>query len=126
MSTKAKLFVQECIVGVGLLGGIFTRMGVDPEVAVFNALISIIEQLNPDSGFGVYFRLLIVVAVLASWLVSYFMGGLLGIFFVIMAWIGGFYYDTSIGMVLIFVSIIGGFIAVEYNSSKENAYYRPY
>jgi len=107
-SDKGEIFVKEFIIGLGLISGIFWRVGVDPEAVLFSALLDIYRQLSPDTRFSWYFWLAPLLLTAISWIGAYLIGGTLGFFAVILALAGVFMYDTFFGWILVIVAVILG------------------
>lgn len=52
---KREYFLYEFVIGLGFLSGLWIAIGVDPEAEIFKAFSTIINTLNPNSGFNPHF-----------------------------------------------------------------------
>lgn len=102
--TVGKIFVNEFVLGFGFLSGLWVYAGIDPEDAIINAF----AQLAPNMGF--FFWLVPIVGLLVSVLVTYSMGGKIGLISVGLAFIGGIFIG-SFGLWLVLFACFLGLIA---------------
>lgn len=108
-SSREEVFVREFVMGIGFIGGLFARIGVDPEGEIIKALISAFPSI---AQFSILFGLISVVLIISSFLTVYRLGGGLGIFAVILAFGGGYLISSSlIGVILLIFAIRLGLIA---------------
>ena len=75
MDKKAEYFVNESVIGLGFLSGLWIAVGIDPQAEIFRAFATIIKTLNPNSGFGLLFFIIPIIIFICSSLVTYSMGG---------------------------------------------------
>ncbi|MBA7505817.1 hypothetical protein ES706_04494 [subsurface metagenome] len=113
-SSKEEVFVREFVMGLGFLGGLFLKVGVDPEGEVIKALISVL----PISPFiaQLLAGLITIALTLTSIYGAYSLGGTLGLFIVGVAFISGLIISSSpeIGaFLLIFVILLAKFAVKE-------------
>lgn len=99
-----KIFVQECVIGLGLFGG----MGVDPEGMVYKALSPFVLNAAPNLGF--VWWLIPIISFVLSVLFTYVLGGVIGFGAVGMAALGGWQIanPSGIGTWLVAIAIIVG------------------
>ncbi len=108
MSNKVgERFVQEFVIGLGLLGG----MGVDPEGMILRALNDSMKSLNPSMDLQLWIIIFSIIATIGAVLGAFAIGGWPGIIAVGLAFIGGIFINTKFGVWMILVAIILGLIA---------------
>jgi hypothetical protein len=106
MSISSKGFVKHFVIGIGFLGGLFARAGLDPKGEIIKALISVFQS-NP-----LLFGLISVVFTVLPLFIAYLLGGALGMFAIILAFFGGYLISSSlIGIILLIIAIVLGLIA---------------
>jgi hypothetical protein len=114
MDKKAEYFVNEFVIGLGFLSGLWIAVGIDPQAEIFRAFATIIKTLNPNSGFGLLFYIILIIILICSILGTYFMGGKLGSIAVVSGFLGGLLILVSpwISIILLFIGMRLGIIAV--------------
>jgi hypothetical protein len=112
---KREYFLDEFVIGLGFLSGLWIAIGVDPEAEIFKAFSTIINTLNPNSGFNILFFVMPILILMGSILGAYFMGGKLGLVAVVCGFIGGLLILISpiISLIILIVGILIGKIAVD-------------
>jgi hypothetical protein len=112
---KAEYFVNEFVVGLGFLSGLWSAVGVDPETEIFKAFSTIITALNPNSGFDILFFVLPIVILIVSILGAYSMGGRLGLVAVGCGFIGGLLIllSPTISVILLLAGMVMGKFAID-------------
>jgi uncharacterized protein YybS (DUF2232 family) len=115
MDKKAEYFINEFVIGFGFLSGLWIAVGIDPQAEVFKTFATIINTLNPDSGFGFLFFVIPIIILICSILGTYLMGGKLGLIAVAFGILGGLLILASpmISIILLFLGMGLGIIAVE-------------
>jgi len=113
----ADFFVKEFVVGLGWVSGLFLRIGIDPEVAIFEALRDVMEMLVPETGFTWIFWVTPTLLTSIAWIGAYITGGSLGVIAVIIALIGGYFYDSLMGWILVLSGILLGGFAVKHRNN---------
>lgn len=121
MSNKGDILVHECVVGFGFLGGLFARVGVDPEGEILKALLEVAKSFLPSLGpiNSLLLFLLTTFFTILSVLRAYSLGGVLGLVAVAFGWIGGFMVfgrssiEIILGLILLILAIIIGQSAAE-------------
>jgi hypothetical protein len=96
-------FVQEFVIGLGLLGG----MGIDPGGEILKAIL----QLMPNNNFGFLLFLISILVTIVSIMGAFAMGGWIGIIAVVLAFFGGLFINNQIGAWFIVIAILLGLIA---------------
>jgi len=82
---KKEYFIDEFVIGLGFLSGLWIAVGFNPEAELFKALGMIINILNPNFGFNTLFFIVPTLILIASIIGSYLMGGKLGLFAVVLS-----------------------------------------
>ena len=100
-------FVQEFVIGLGLLGG----MGVDPEGEILKALNQAIQTLNPSMNFGWMILIFSILITIGAIIGAFAMGGWIGILAVGLAFIGGIFINHQFGAWLVVISLLVGLVA---------------
>lgn len=118
--SKSDTFINEFVITFGFLGGLFTRVGVDPETELMKALLGILEQFVPSMKLlNPWVLILITIGLtILSILGIYSLGGKIGLFAVACAWIGGFIIigdstQAIIGISLFLIALFIGMYAME-------------
>ena len=106
-----KSFIQEFVIGFGFLSGLWIYVGVNPETEIFNALLTVMNTLNPNHSLGFIFWLIPVVILLLSILGTYFTGGWIGMIAIGVAFLSGILIESTIGIILLGLALVLGFIA---------------
>ncbi len=121
MSKKGDIFVREFVLGFGFLGGIFTRVGVDPETMILQGLLEVLESFLPPPMGSIKSPLLILFMVLLTVgpiYGAYRLGRGIGLLAVALAWFGGFIIvlgsiNAVVGLFFLIAAIFIGGIAVD-------------
>jgi len=125
--SKGEVFVREFVLGVGFVGGIFTRIGIDPEAGAFKALIAVVidfaKFVSPSlaSQISLLFWFLSIIIAIFSLIAIYFCGGIMGLLAVGLAWLAGFFIMVNplAGLLLLIISASIGMLAPSRASSME-------
>lgn len=118
---NADFFVNEFVIGFGFLGGLFARVGVDPESVLYEALLEVVNSLLPTLTpiFSLVFLLLAILSIVSSILAAYRLGGLIGLLSVGLGFVGGFIMvggsstEAIVGTVLLIITMALGKVASE-------------
>ena len=115
MDKKAEYFVNEFVIGLGFLSGLWIAVGFDPQAEIFKAFDTILKTLNPDSEFEFLFFVIPIIILICLILITYLMGGKLGLIAVTFGFLGGLLILASpwITIILLFLGMGLGIIAVE-------------
>lgn len=103
------VFVQESVIGLGFLSGLWIYAGVNPDAEILKAFSAIVPEM---SGL---FWLIGVGSTIASIAVAYWMGKWLGLFAVFLAFLGGIFINYF-GIWPLVGGIILGFFAPQLKS----------
>ena len=118
---KVEYFINEFVIGLGFLSGLWIAVGIDPLAEVFKAFATILNTFNPDSGFGFLFFVIPIIILICSILVTYVMGGELGLVAVGCGFFGGLLILISpiISAILLVLGMGVGIVAVNLRSGVE-------
>lgn len=95
--SKEEIFVREFMLSSGFLGGLFAKIGIDPEQKVLEELLKIaipaIQIHNPTAAFLLLIlaALLPMVSFIINVMRTYGLGRILGLLAVVVAWFSGFW-----------------------------------
>lgn len=106
-----KSFVQEFVLSFGLLSGLWINAGVDPEAELIKAMSIIVQQIAPNPLYSLIFWIIPLFGTIVSLLLSFRLGGLVGLIAVGFAFLGGVFINSGFGVFLIFVGVVLGLIA---------------
>lgn len=117
--TKSEIFFKEFIVGLGFISGFWIAVGVNPEAIIFESLRTVMETLNPDSGFGYMFTLFPLLLTVGSLIGAYAMGGKIGMFAIGIAFVSGILFVSApiISLIMLGAAMLVGSAAVEKNQA---------
>jgi len=99
-----EVFVQEFVIGLGFLSGLWIHSGVDPTAEILKSFSLLVPEMP---GF---FWLTGVMITIGSIVVAYFMGRWLGLFAVLLAFLGGIFIG-SWGIWPLIIGVILGLFA---------------
>jgi hypothetical protein len=129
MTSKSDLFINGSVIGFGFIGGLFSRIGVDPEGLIIQSLLEAIGILHPS--FQPFISLILLIIALGvmptSILLAFSKGGILGLISVALAWLGGFLLigrdvQTYSGITLVILAIIlETFARAQFRKSRLNS-----
>lgn len=118
MSSKSEIFIHEFVVGFGFLGGLFTRVGVDPETEMVKGLLEVARAFYPSIGPMIPWITLLCIILLTVLPIAgaYKIGGFIGLGAVGSAWAGGFLMvggstQTILGFAFLLVGMFAGSFA---------------
>lgn len=121
-SSKSEKFTNEFVILFGFFGGLFTRVGVDPETELIKAFLSILESFVPTvKQFNPWIVILItIVLTVLSVLGAYSLGGWVGLVAVAFAWVGGYIIigDSTQAIIGVFLLIIALLIGMYVTDQK--------
>lgn len=107
-SSKSEIFVREFVMGMGFLGGLFARTGINPEGEIIKVLV-LAFRINP-----LPFVLISALLTLVSLFIAYFLAKELGILAIGVGFISGYLISSvpEIGAILLIVAVVLGWFAV--------------
>ena len=111
--SKGEIFVSTYVVGFGLLGGFFAKIGTDPESALVNALLPFLQQYDPFMAFTLSLAFTIISAIVPIVYLreGYQLGGVVGIVAIAFAWLAGYFHQSMVAGYLAIIAIILGYFA---------------
>ena len=101
-----EVFIQEFVIGLGFLSGLWIYSGVDPTAEILKSFSLLVPEM---SGF---FPVIAVVITIGSIAGAYFMGKWLGLLAVLLAFLGGIFIG-SWGIWLLIGGVILGPLAIQ-------------
>jgi len=113
MARRSKTYLWQVVIGFGILSGIWTAIGIDPEEAVLNLLGTAITAANPDPTLRAIFLLLPALLLLWSVWQAYSKGKTLGLIAVILAYMAGLSVLVSLTTMVLFLAaaLVAGYFA---------------
>jgi len=118
MPNASKIFVQEFVIGLGFLSGLWLYVGFDPEAQIVGAFAGIAETLAPNSRASSLILTLPSIVTIVSVVAAYFAGGILGLIAVGLAFLGGIFLSSQLGIWMLIAGVICGLIAASSNSEN--------
>lgn len=115
MTKVAETFIQEFVIGLGFLNGLWIHMGFDPESLIIQLLLDVITIFDPSFPFSYIFLFISIISALSAvvpLLLAYYRGGIFGLFAVVCAFIGGVLINSTIGVLFLLIGVVLGLIAV--------------
>lgn len=107
--SKGEIFVREFVMGIGFLGGLFSRAGINPEREIIKALTSAFQV---NSTLFILFSFIITILSLYA---AYSLGGVLGLLAILLGFISGYLIfvpsTAGIGALLLIIAVFLGWIA---------------
>ena len=106
-----EVFIQEFVIGLGFLSGLWIYAGIDPTAEIVKSLSLIVPEMS-----GLLWFLVVASTIISIW-GAYSMGGKLGLLTVFLAFLGGIFIG-SWGILLLVVGMILGPIAATQSKVK--------
>lgn len=121
MAKRSKTYIWQFVIGLGLLSGIWTAIGIDPGSVILNILGEIVGRVYSDPGIRSLLLLLPTVLLILSIIGAYRQGKVLGLVSVVIAYLAGLVILVSImtSLVLLGVAIITGYLATSRRLRKK-------
>ncbi len=113
MAKRSKTYIWQFVIGLGLLSGIWTAIGIDPGSVILNVLGEMVGRVYSDPGIRSLLLLLPTVLLILSIIGAYRQGKVLGLVSVVIAYLAGLVILVSImtSLVLLGIAIITGYLA---------------
>jgi len=113
MIKKSSLFIRQSVIGLGLLSGLFTAIGIDPEGEIIGVIGNTLTAIYPDPRISYLFIILPTILLLLSVITAFRLGGITGLISVILAYFSGLSVFSSLLSAIIFLgaAIILGYFA---------------
>src|SRR5512136_1524515 len=121
MTKKSKTYIWQFVIGLGLLSGIWTAVGIDPTSVILNVLGDMVGSIYSDPGVRALFLIIPVILLVVSILGAYRQGKVLGLISVIIAYGAGLFIliSTITSLVLFCVAIFMGYLATNRRLRKK-------
>jgi len=113
MTKKSRTYIWQFVIGLGFFSGLWTAVGIDPQVIIFNALGNAVYTIYADPTVRSIFIVLPVILLTISIHRAYKKGRLFGLISVIIAYLAGVLIFVSIApaLLLLGISLIIGYLA---------------
>jgi predicted membrane protein len=121
MSKRSKAYIWQFVIGLGLLSGVWTAIGIDPEAAILNVLGDMVETVYSDPGVRSFLLFLPTILLVISIIGAYRQGRVLGLISVIVAYISGLFIliSNTTTLVLLGIAIFIGYLATNRRLRKK-------
>lgn len=121
MAKRSKTYIWQFVIGLGLLSGIWTAIGIDPGSVILNVLGEIVGRVYSDPGIRSLLLLLPTVLLILSIIGAYRQGKVLGLVSVVIAYLAGLVILVSVmtSLVLLGIAIITGYLATSRRLRKK-------
>lgn len=112
MVSKRTRFVQESVIGLGFLNGMWLRFGINPEDEIFKSVVSFISLFSEQYAIWLSgaFAILSFALLAVSLVSAYARAGRAGLLAVGLAIAGGFLLG-QLGIAFLIIAILLGFIS---------------
>jgi predicted branched-subunit amino acid permease len=113
MTKKSGLFIRQFVIGLGFLSGIFTAIGIDPQVILLRIIGNAVGSVYPDPQVSYMFFILPTVLLLVSLIAAFMKGKVLGLVSVIVAYCSGvlIFISAVLSITLLLLAVALGFLA---------------
>jgi hypothetical protein len=113
MAKKSGLFIRQFVIGLGFLSGIFTAIGIDPQVILLRIIGNAVGSVYPDPQVSYMFFILPTVLLLVSLIAAFMKGKVLGLVSVIVAYCSGvlIFISAVLSITLLLLAVALGFLA---------------
>ena len=121
MAKRSKAYIWQFVIGLGLLSGIWTAIGIDPEAVILNVLGNMVGAVYSDPGVRSLLLILPTILLVISIIGAYRRGRVLGLISVIVAYVSGLFILVSImiSVILLIIAIITGYLATNRRLRKK-------
>jgi len=121
MAKRSRAYIWQFVIGLGFISGVWTAIGIDPEVVILNVIGDIIGTVYSDPGFRSILIILPTVLLVISVIGAYRRGRVLGLISVIVAYISGLAILVSVmtTALLLIVAVITGYLATNRRMRKK-------
>jgi hypothetical protein len=121
MAKRSKAYIWQFVIGLGLLSGIWTAIGIDPEAVILNVLGNMVGTVYADPGVRSLLLILPTILLVISVIGAYRRGRVLGLISVIVAYVSGLFILVSImiSVILLSIAIITGYLATNRHLRKK-------
>jgi hypothetical protein len=121
MAKRSRTYIWQFVIGIGLLSGIWTAIGIDPESVILNVLGDMVGRMYSDPGVRSLLLIIPSILLVISIIGAYRQGKVLGLISVVVAYISGLFIlvSTMTLLVLLGVAIIMGYLATNRRLRKK-------
>jgi predicted branched-subunit amino acid permease len=121
MAKRSRTYIWQFVIGLGLLSGIWTAIGIDPQSAILNALGDMVGRVYSDPGVRSLFLIIPAILLVVSIISAYRKGRILGLISVVIAYIAGLFILVSAMtlLVLLGIAVILGYLATNRRLRKK-------
>ena len=121
MAKRSRAYIWQFVIGLGFISGVWTAIGIDPEVVILNVIGDIIGTVYSDPGFRSILIILPTVLLVISVIGAYRRGRVLGLISVVVAYVSGLVILVSLmtSVILLIVAIITGYLATNRRLRKK-------
>jgi hypothetical protein len=113
MAKKSGLFIRQFVIGLGFLSGIFTAIGIDPQVILLRIIGNAVGSVYPGPQVSYMFFILPTVLLLISLIAAFMKGKVLGLVSVVVAYCSGvlIFISAVLSIMLLLLAVALGFLA---------------
>ncbi|MCX6686096.1 MAG: hypothetical protein NTV10_05580 [Methanoregula sp.] len=113
MAKKSGLFIRQFVIGLGFLSGIFTAIGIDPQVILLRIIGNAVGSVYPDPQVSYMFFILPIILLLISLIAAFMKGKVLGLVSVVVAYCSGvlIFISAVLSIMLLLLAVALGFLA---------------
>ncbi len=121
MAKRSRTYIWQFVIGLGLLSGIWTAIGIDPESMILNVLGDMVGSVYADLGVRSLLLLIPSILLVVSIISAYRQGRVLGLISVVVAYTAGLVILVSAmtSLVLLGIAIIVGYLATNRRLRKK-------
>jgi predicted branched-subunit amino acid permease len=121
MAKRSRTYIWQFVIGLGLLSGIWTAIGIDPESVILNVLGNVVGRVYSDPGIRSLLLIVPSILLIISIIGAYRRGRVLGLISVVVAYIAGLFILVSIptSLVLLGIAILLGYLATNRRLRKK-------
>jgi len=121
MAKRSSAYIWQFVIGLGLLSGIWTAIGIDPGAVLLDVAGDIVGSVYSDPGVRYLLIILPVVLLVIPVIGAYRRGRVLGLISVIIAYISGLFILISVltSVILLIIAIISGYLATNRRMRKK-------
>jgi len=121
MAKRSKAYIWQFVICLGLLSGIWTAIGIDPEAVILDVVGNLVGTVYSHPVARSLLIVLPTVLLLISIIGAYRRGRVLGLISVIVAYISGLFILISIisSAILLIIAIIIGYLATNRRLRKK-------
>ncbi len=120
MAKRSKAYIWQFVIGLGLLSGIWTAIGIDPGSVILNVLGEMVGRVYSDPGVRSLLLLLPTILLILSIIGAYRQGNVLGLVSVVIAYMAGLVIVSIMtSLALLGIAIITGYLATNRRLRKK-------